>query len=149
MKTRTFTGSEIDFLLSHYRYDPLTGALTLPSGKKYKRNCRFQYFYVETAIGWIAVHRLAWILFYHRQPQYTIDHINGNKYDNRIKNLRDVPQSVNNRNRHKSRKTCFKSISAINEENVFYTYMKNTRVGRKFQNIDDAVVFRIRHRLPI
>lgn len=149
MKKRIFSGSEIDFLRSHYRYDALTGVIILPNGHELVRNSRIQYFYVETAIGWIAVHRLAWILFYHRQPQYTIDHINGNKYDNRIKNLRDVPQSVNNRNRHKSRKTCFKSISAINEENVFYTYMKNTRVGRKFRNIDDAVVFRIRHRLPI
>jgi hypothetical protein len=42
-------------------------------------------------------HRLAWKLYYGSEPK-TIDHINGDRSDNRIENLRDVSQSVNMQN---------------------------------------------------
>ena len=42
-------------------------------------------------------HRLIWKLVYGVDPD-TIDHINGDKKDNRLENLRDVPQSMNVRN---------------------------------------------------
>lgn len=48
-------------------------------------------------------HRLAWFLYYGRWPKNMIDHINGNKTDNRIKNLRDVTRSINRRNTFKTR----------------------------------------------
>lgn len=47
----------------------------------------------------IYAHRLAFFMFHGRLPQGDIDHINGNPADNRIENLRDVPHSVNLRNR--------------------------------------------------
>lgn len=43
-------------------------------------------------------HRLAWFYVYGVWPE-TIDHINGIKSDNRIKNLRACSQSSNNQNR--------------------------------------------------
>ena len=42
--------------------------------------------------------RVVWALCYDQLPTQTIDHINGDKRDNHIKNLREVSQSGNNLN---------------------------------------------------
>ena len=46
----------------------------------------------------IRTHRLAWFISYGKFPDGEIDHINQNKTDNRIANLRDVPKEINQRN---------------------------------------------------
>lgn len=48
--------------------------------------------------GYMA-HRVAWAHFYGCEPVGEIDHINGQKHDNRIENLRDVSPSINSKNR--------------------------------------------------
>lgn len=40
-------------------------------------------------------HRLAWLMHYGAWPAHQVDHINGERDDNRIENLRDVTQSIN------------------------------------------------------
>ncbi len=45
------------------------------------------------------LHRIAWYLANGSFPSKTIDHINGIKTDNRLCNLRDVSQRVNNTNK--------------------------------------------------
>jgi hypothetical protein len=46
-------------------------------------------------------HRLAWLYVYGEWPHQNIDHINGDRTDNRIANLRDVSQLVNTQNQRK------------------------------------------------
>ena len=50
------------------------------------------------------VHRLVWLYVHGQWPKAEIDHINGEKSDNRIDNLRDVSRSQNMLNQHRPRK---------------------------------------------
>lgn len=47
----------------------------------------------------VKAHRLIWLHVYGRWPLGDIDHINGDRSDNRIDNLRDVSRKDNARNR--------------------------------------------------
>jgi len=53
-------------------------------------------------------HRLAWLYVHGVMPTDVLDHINGNKDDNRIANLRDVVTAVNCQNelRARANNTC-------------------------------------------
>ena len=44
------------------------------------------------------LHRIVWALCHDRMPMLTIDHINGDRLDNRIENLREVSLSENRLN---------------------------------------------------
>ncbi len=46
----------------------------------------------------LKAHRVAWVVYYGKWPKGQIDHINGDRADNRIGNLRDVNSSKNSRN---------------------------------------------------
>lgn len=51
-----------------------------------------------------AAHRLAWFYVYGEWPKKQLDHIDGNRSNNRIDNLRDAAQFDNSQNRYKPSK---------------------------------------------
>ena len=65
-----------------------------------------------TSYGYVAIginkklyraHSLAWLYTKGEFPKFQIDHINRKRKDNRICNLRDIPQSLNTKNRSLNR----------------------------------------------
>ncbi len=61
-------------------------------------NERSRRVYISIDNRHYRAHRLAWLYVHGRWPEHVIDHINGDWSDNRIANLRDVPQAVNLQN---------------------------------------------------
>ena len=61
----------------------------------------------------VLAHRVIWAMHYGDWPEGQIDHINMDKTDNRIINLRDVAQSPNqwNRTKYKNNTSGFKGVS--------------------------------------
>lgn len=87
-------------------------------------------------------HRLAWLYVYGVFPK-SIDHINGNGLDNRIINLRDVPQNINNKN------TKLPSSNTSGSMGVYWNKVRNKWVAGiqvdgkgynlgGYESIDDA-----------
>jgi len=76
-----------------YTYDPETGYVFNPKGKKliYKSN---NYYEIRTKDSRVYSHIFAWYFIYGSTVDY-IDHINKDKNDNRIINLRSVTNQQN------------------------------------------------------
>ena len=89
----------------NYTYDAKSGRLTssrlgraIRGGKRDKSgylciNCR-----VGKRLIHVALHHAVWAVCKGCWPEQQLDHINGNKHDNRIENLREVSGSENMRN---------------------------------------------------
>lgn len=97
-----------EILREKLNYDPETGVFT-------RRKHISSRYYAGSTVGTVnfwgyvildiggykyMAHRVAWLYVHGEWPKHNIDHINGVRTDNRICNLRDVPQSVNLQNRH-------------------------------------------------
>lgn len=97
-----------DRLRSLLTYNPETGEMrwiVSGHGRRTDRQCGFvcRFGYAKTKVDGRAYfnHRLAWLFVYGAFPLGDIDHIDGDKLNNRISNLRDVDRSTNLENQRK------------------------------------------------
>lgn len=104
-KATVLTAEQVGELLA---YDPETGSFTWRVGRKGTKagavagvisNC-LGYRLIGVLCQRHYAHRLAWLLTHGEWPQHQIDHINGDRADNRIINLRCATHLENQQNRH-------------------------------------------------
>ena len=94
---------QMEHLKTHLHYDPETGVFTWkrPTSNRVKVGSQAGRLRKDgyVTIGFngqrFQAHRLAWLYTYGNWPAREIDHINRNRQDNRIVNLRDATRSEN------------------------------------------------------
>jgi hypothetical protein len=84
-------------------------------------------------------HRIAFKLFYGDEP-FVIDHINGNRSDNRISNLRSASHSLNSFNRMKNKnKILPKGVTKAKKKYQATIYKKGTKYNLGiYKTIEEA-----------
>lgn len=110
-------------LLALFHYDPDTGVFTASENRgrgtgRWKKGrpcgCRTSHGYTQIVVDLrtYMAHRLAWVYMTGRPPENGIDHVNGDRSDNRWRNLREANQSENSGNKrgHRSTKTGIKGV---------------------------------------
>ena len=78
-----------------------------------------------------AYHRLVWLHVHGKFPTHEIDHINGNRADNRIGNLRDVTRTQNMQNEVKVRKNSSSGFMGASFRKDRGTWVATIRVEGK------------------
>ena len=99
-----------DELLKWFTYSPETGQFfnvrawgARPAGREAKGSLNASgYLQLPVAGRPYVAHRLAWLYVHNDWPEQQLDHINRNKADNRIANLRAVTRSENQLNRKRN-----------------------------------------------
>jgi hypothetical protein len=96
-------------LMKKFSYDPVTGLFTrlvnlgnfkagsLVNIKPHKSGYTYIRITVDGKAKQFSLHRLAWLYVHGNLPEF-VDHINHNRSDNRIENLRAVSRVENNKN---------------------------------------------------
>jgi hypothetical protein len=82
----------------------------------------------------VQAHRLAWRLVHGKWPTLDIDHINGDRADNRIANLREVPRAVNLQNRRSAHTRSLSGLLGVKKNHngwsaAITTHGKTVRLG--------------------
>lgn len=131
-----------------YNYDPSTGSFS-KLGRRLKLT-PYPDGYARIVIQkkiYLA-HRLAWLYIHGRWPEFQIDHINGNKSDNRLSNLREATQAQNCQN-YGAKKTSKSGIKGVFWHKQCRKWTAQIKVGYKaihlglFDSLSDAKDARI------
>lgn len=111
---------------SFLHYSPTTGVFTwktdvarnVKAGRVAGCIQSHGYIYIALKKKRYAAHRLAWFMTFGEWPKKHIDHINGDKTDNRITNIREANASENGQNRkpNKNNKTGIKGVTRHNKK---------------------------------
>ena len=156
-----------EYLLECFRYEPETGLLYWRERPLYHfrdENKRIMkvtnsknvgnlvgylnsmgYYDTELEDVRYRVHRIVWKLYYGVEPREFIDHINGDRTDNRIENLREANYNENMSNVKKSSKNTsgYKGVSWIkskkkyrcvltyNKKSIFLGYFDDPKEAHK------------------
>ena len=110
----------------HLEYDPETGIITQAGIEQ----CSFNdagYLVIVINYERYLLHRIAWVKFYREQPPDQIDHIDRDKTNNRINNLRAATQSVNLQNSglRRDNTSGVRGIGFCSDRNKYIVYIQH------------------------
>jgi len=158
------TIASIEYIKECFDYNPITGKFKWKNRglEHFKRLCAYKTFNNNfanreaftanhkkgykcgTILGNLYLaHRVAWAIYYGEWPTNIIDHINGNKFDNRINNLRQATYSQNSAN-SKLSKANTSGIKGVSFNKKLNKFCARIVVRRKqitlgyFENIEHA-----------
>ncbi len=99
---------DLAYLRQNYTYDPIKGHLYHADYQIGDKLAGYRdqlgYHHIQIQKKTYKLHRIVFYMFHGRDPgKKVIDHINGDKSDNRILNLRAVTRRQNNSNTKRSR----------------------------------------------
>jgi hypothetical protein len=77
----------------------------------------------------VLAHRLAWLMYYGKFPENEIDHINRNRADNRICNLREATRSQNCMNRNNRYREASSRYYTKHKSGKFQVCVKGRYIG--------------------
>ncbi len=136
-----------DFVRSILNYNPETGILTWNQRDDVESAWNAKYAnkeaggphnagYIRVRINGISylAHRLIWLIVEGCWPSANLDHINGNRTDNRILNLREASCSQNNANRAHRNLTGYKGVTKWEYDGYVYYNARITK-NRKCQSL--------------
>lgn len=139
-----------------FHYNPQTGIFTgrTQTGgrakKGYVAGCIEIFGYLRITVDKISYksHRLAWLYVHGYFPESDMDHINRDKADNRIKNLRVVSKQCNNRNtgNPKNNKSGVKGVHWITKGKRWHAkirVMSEAKYLGIYKDFDEAVCARL------
>lgn len=78
-------------------------------------------------------HRIVWLWHHGYLPENQIDHINQNKGDNRIENLREVSPQCNQRN--SKQRESLSGVKGVNWDNLNRKWLANIKIYGKLINL--------------
>ena len=133
------------YILEHFHYED--GIITRDD-RKNSNGCINEDGYLTLKVKGrkFRAHRIAWLLNYGDFPKSELDHINRNKLDNRIENLRESNRTQQNRNKDFKPNPKTGVIGVYIDEftkglKKKYTTSLNKKIYR-FYTLEDAINFR-------
>lgn len=82
----------------------------------------------------ITAHKAAWAIHYGRWPEFGIDHEDGAKHNNRIGNLRDVPDAINAKNQKRNVRNT-SGVTGVHFNRATGKWVASIRGGGKMINL--------------
>lgn len=79
--------------------------------------------------------RLVWFYCYGEWPEFQVDHINGDRLDDRIENLRDVPAQGNQQNRRNGNKNSSSKMLGVSWNKLSSKWRAQISIGKTTRHI--------------
>lgn len=144
----TMNGISREELMSVLKYVPAKGHFVWKTKRLYGRKAGSKtvhgYIEIRYKRKWFKVHRLAWFFIYGELPQ-VVDHIDRDKTNNRIENLRasTIAENNVNRSKQKNNSTGLTGVQFARQKYVVVIKHQGKRIAqRSFDNADDAAAYR-------